>query len=355
MTMLLPRFELHQPTTVAEALALAKSHAGDFDYLSGGTDLLPNYKCGLNAHRHVISLAHIAELKQITRDSIGAGVLIVEIERNADVPRSVANTAGQIASPLLRESGTLGGNLMLDNRCHFFNQSYFWRNSLGYCLNADGDRCHVVPMINEGGKSVLNNKVCVATHSSDLAPMLIALGAEVTFAGPESSRTIKLNDFYYGDGIARHERKPGEILVKVTLPKWAHEVRSGYKKLAPRQSIDFPVAGVGIALDLDAGKVKGLRVAVGAVDTTPVLFDFSKPASVKAPASYLLTDPYKNMPDVLGQLLDNALIDSISKHVQTQCQPKLNVPMEPGYRKKMCGVLTRRLLTELRDGGTAKA
>ncbi|MBE7492765.1 MAG: FAD binding domain-containing protein [Planctomycetes bacterium] len=355
MTMLLPRFELHQPTTVAEALALAKAHAGDFDYLSGGTDLLPNYKCGLNARGHVISLAHIAELKQITRDSIGAGVRIVDIERNADVPRSVAGTAGHIASPLLRESGTLGGNLMLDNRCHFFNQSYFWRVSLGYCLKADGDRCHVVPMINDGGKSVLNNKVCVATHSSDLAPMLIALGAEVTFAGPEGSRTLKLNDFYFGDGIARHERKPGEILVKVSLPKWAHEVRSGYRKLAPRQSIDFPVAGVAVALDLDGARVKTLRVAVGAVDTTPVLFDFSRAEQKKPPASYLFTDPLKNMPDVIGKQLDDALVEQISKHVQTQVQPKLNVPMEPGYRKKMCGVLTRRLLAELRDGGTAKA
>ena len=353
MTMLLPKFELHQPTTLAEAVKLATTHAGDCDFLSGGTDLLPNYKCGLNAHGHVISLAHIAELKTITRDSIGAGVSLVQIQNNPEVPRSVAFTAGQIASPLLRQSGTLGGNLMLDNRCHFFNQSYFWRNSLGYCLKADGDRCHVVPMINEGGKSVLNNKVCVATHSSDLAPMLIALGAEVTFTGPQGSRTIKLNDFYYGDGIARFEHKPGEILVKVTLPKSAHEVRSGYKKLAPRQSIDFPVTGVGMALELGAGKVKSLRVAVGAVDTTPVLFDFSKPANVKAPSSYLLTDPYKNMPDVMGKQLDNALVETISKHIQTQCQPKLNVPMEPGYRKKMCGVLTRRLLAELRDGHPA--
>jgi 4-hydroxybenzoyl-CoA reductase subunit beta len=348
MTMLLPKFELHQPTTLAEAAKLAKTHAGDCDFLSGGTDLLPNYKCGLNARGHVISLAHIAELKHVDAHTIGAGVRIVDIERNTELPRAVAFTASQIASPLLRESGTLGGNLMLDTRCHFFNQSYFWRHSLGYCLKADGDRCHVVPMINEGGKSVLNNKVCVATHSSDLAPMLIALGAEATFTGPEGTRTIKLNEFYGGDGIERFSRKPGEILVKVTLPKWAHEVRAGYKKLAPRQSIDFPVAGVAAALDLDGGKVKALRVAVGAVDTTPVLFDFSRAEQPKAPASYLFTDPYKNMPEVIGKTLDDALIETVAKHVQTQVQPKLNVPMEPGYRKKMCGVLTRRLLAELR-------
>lgn len=348
MTMLLPTFELHQPTTLADAVSLAKTLGDDADFIAGGTDLLPNYKCGLNARGHVISLQRVAELKAISADSIGAGVTLAEIETRAELPAGVRAAASQVASPLLRESGTLGGNLMLDNRCHFFNQSYFWRNSLGYCLKAAGDRCHVVPQITEGGKSVLNNKVCVATHSSDMAPMLIALGATATFAGPEGTREIKLNDFYWGDGIARHERKPGEILVKVNLPRWAHSVRSGWKKLAPRQSIDFSVAGVAAALELDGGKVKTLSVALGAIDTTPVLFDFSGQDVRKAPGHYLHMDPTKGMPEVMGKTLDDELITVIAKHVQTIAQPKLNVPMAPDYRKKMCGVLTRRLLTELR-------
>jgi hypothetical protein len=186
MTMLLPTFELHQPESLADAVALAKAHAGQCDFLSGGTDLLPNYKCGLNAKPHVISLQRVPELKQLDAHTIGAGVTLTELEQCAGVPTGVRAAAAQIASPLLRESGTVGGNLMLDNRCHFFNQSYFWRHSLGYCLKADGDVCHVVPRINEDGKSVVNNKVCVATHSSDLAPMLIALGAEATFVGPDA-------------------------------------------------------------------------------------------------------------------------------------------------------------------------
>lgn len=349
MTMLLPKFDLHQPTTVADAVALAKQFGDDVDFLSGGTDLLPNYKCGLNARTHVISLQHIDELKHIDALTIGAGVTLTEIEHNTEIPNGVRESAAHIASPLLRESGTLGGNLMLDNRCHFFNQSYFWRNSLGYCLKADGDRCHVVPKINVDGQSVLNDKVCVATHSSDLAPMLIALGAEATFIGPAGERTLKLNDFYYGDGIERFERKPGEILVKVTLPEWALNVRSGWKKLAPRQSIDFSVVGVGIALDLDGDKVSTLRVGLGAVDTTPVLFDYSGKEARKAPHHYLLVDPTKDMPEVIGKQLTDELIETVATHVQTQAQPKLNVPMAPDYRKKMCGVLTRRLLKELRD------
>lgn len=350
MTMLLPRFELHQPATLAEAVALAAEHADDCDFIAGGTDLLPNYKCGLNARGHVISLQRVSQLREISGREIGAGVTLTELERNTEIPAGLREAAARIASPLLRESGTVGGNLMLDNRCHFFNQSYFWRNSLGYCLKADGDRCHVVPKINVDGKSVLNNKVCVATHSSDLAPMLIALGADATFVGPAGERTLKLNDFYYGDGIERFDRQPGEILARVTLPDWAFNVRSGWKKLAPRQSVDFSVVGVGIALELDGKRVKRLRVGLGAVDTTPVLFDFAKEDVRKAAHHYLLVHPYEGMPDVIGQDLTDELIESVASQVQAQAQPKLNVPMAPDYRKKMCGVLTRRLLKELRDG-----
>ncbi len=348
--MLLPKFELHQPTTVDEAVALAKEFAGDFDYLAGGTDLLPNYKCGLNAHGHVISLAHIDELHHVDATTIGAATTLTELEKNSDVPAVVAYAAGKIASPLLRESGTLGGNLMLDNRCHFFNQSYFWRRTLGYCLKADGDRCHVVPRINVDGENVLNTTTCVATHSSDLAPVLIALGAEAHFNGPNGARTTTLNDFYYGDGIARHRRNEGEMLVKITLPDSAKTTRAGYRKLAPRRSVDFPVLGVAVAMDLGSENVvESMRVVLGAIDTTPVLYDFSGKETKDAPPSYLFIDPTKDMPEVIGKALDDELIATIAGHVQTTSQPKLNVPMEPGYRKKMAGVLTRRLITELRD------
>ncbi|MHC4840686.1 MAG: FAD binding domain-containing protein [Planctomycetota bacterium] len=353
MTMLLPQFELHQPKTLAEAIELARSFGDDFDYISGGTDLLPNFKCGLNTHSNVISLQRVDELKSLSGNEIGAGVTLADIAKCADLPASVRNCSGKVASPLLRDSATLGGNLMLDNRCHFFNQSYFWRNSLGYCLKADGDRCHVVPQIKEGDKNVLNNKVCVATHSSDMAPMLIALGAEATFIGPDGERTIKLNDYYYGDGIKRHDSKAGEILVKVTLPASAKTVRSAWKKMAPRQSIDFSVVAVAGVLELDGSKVGKLRVALGAVDTTPVLFDYNKEDVRKAPDHYLFVNTEENMPEVIGQECTDELIQQVATHVQTQAQPKLNVPMAPDYRKKMCGVLTRRVLTELRDGATA--
>ncbi|MEE9311708.1 MAG: FAD binding domain-containing protein [Planctomycetota bacterium] len=349
MTMLLPQFELHRPESLQEAVNLAKSFGDDYVFISGGTDLLPNFKCGLNAHSNVISLQRIPELKSLSGTEIGAGTTLADIAKCEDLPASVRECASKVASPLLRESATLGGNLMLDNRCHFFNQSYFWRNSLGYCLKADGDRCHVVPQIKEDGKNVLNNKVCVATHSSDMAPMLIALGASATFIGPDGERTIKLNDFYYGCGIDRFEKKAGEILVKITLPESAAKVRSAWKKLAPRQSIDFSVVAVAGVLELDGNKIVKLKIALGAVDTTPVLFDYNKEETRKAPDHYLFVNTEENMPDVIGKECTDELIQEVAKHVQTQAQPKMNVPLAPDYRKKMCGVLTRRIITEMRD------
>ena len=348
MTMLLPQFELHKPTSLNEAVALAARLGEDFDYLSGGTDLLPNYKCGLNAHGNVISLAHVAELRAISPTEIGAGVCLRDLERSKEIPASVAYAASQIASPLIRESATLGGNLMLDTRCHFFNQSYYWRRTLGYCLKAVGDVCHVIPKIMKDGKSVTNSFTCVATHSSDLAPLLIALGATCTLVGPAGTRTLKLTEFYSGDGIARFKLQRGEIFTRVSLPATTG-LRSGYKKLAPRRSIDFPVLGVAAALELGKdGKLESLRVALGACETIPVLYDFSGKEKQADPGNTIFTNPNKGMPEVIGKKLDDALIQQIADHVTRTAQPKLNVPMEPAYRKKMAGVFTRRLLTELR-------
>ena len=348
MTMLLPQFELHKPSTLKEAASLAAKFGEDFDYLSGGTDLLPNYKCGLNASANVISLAHIAELKAITPTEIGAGVCLRNLERSKEIPASVAYAASQIASPLIRESATLGGNLMLDTRCHFFNQSYFWRRTLGYCLKADGDVCHVIPKIMRDGKSVTNSFTCVATHSSDLAPLLVALGATCTLAGPAGTRTLKLSEFYRGDGIARFDLQRGEIFTRVSLPNTSG-IRSGYKKLAPRRSIDFPVLGVAAALGLGKdGRVESLRIGLGACETIPVLYDFSGKDKQAERGNAIFTEPTKGMPEVIGKKLDDALIQTIADHVTRTAQPKLNVPMEPAYRKKMAGVLCRRLLVELR-------
>ena len=335
MTMLLPSFALHRPTSLAEATALVRELGSeDCDFLLGGTDLLPNYKCGLNARPHVIALGGIEELRQIDGLDIGAGVSLQQIcdheSLRADLP-VLSEAAGQVASVLIRRQATVGGNLMLDTRCHFFNQSYLWRRGLGYCLKAEGDLCHVVPRIkNERGEMVDNTSICYATHSSDLAPVMIALDATMVFLGPEGRREQRASGFYRPDGIARFHKRPGEFLVQVRMGRENIGARAGYAKLAPRESWDFPVLGVAANLKLDgAGRVQRLRLAVGAVDTHPL--DYSDLGTA-----------------LVGEVFDDAAIDELGTKLQRRIEPKLNVPMSPAYRKKMGGVFTRRLLRRLR-------
>lgn len=335
MTMLLPAFDLHLPTTVDEVVALIAEHGADnVDLLAGGSDLLCNYKWGLNAKPHVIGLKHVEALTSIEGGRIGAGVKLIELARDPSIQEHfpvISEVAQKIASVLIQEQATIGGNLMLDTRCHFFNQSYFWRRSLGYCLKADGDLCHVVPKIKRDGEMVDNRLECFATNSSDLLPVLITLGASFELVSSEGTRTVKASEFYRHDGIERFVKRPGELLTAIIIPEEAKSFTAGYKKLRPRESWDFPVLGVAASLRTnDAGELEHLSISVNAVDTYPLVFD----------------DVCQGLVDA-GMKLDAAAIDELAEHVRDTCQPKLNVPMEPGYRKKMAGVFTRRLLTEL--------
>lgn len=333
MTMLLPEFQLHQPESVEEVVELLVDHGPEnCDILAGGSDLLCNYKWGLNARPHVIGLKRVSALKSIKPERIGAGVSLRELADDEVIRQHLpvlADTARKIASILIQEQATLGGNMLLDTRCHFFNQSYLWRRSLGYCLKADGDLCHVVPKIKRDGELVENRYECFATNSSDLLPVVIVLGGSFELTGPEGSRTVPAATFYKHDGIARFELQPNELLTAVTFPSDACGLKAGYKKLRPRESWDFPVLGVAAAIATnDDGTLSRFRLCVNAVDTHPN--DFSDAVQ-----------------DYVGKPLDDAAIESIASMIGKEVKPKLNVPMEPGYRKKMATVFTRRLLIEL--------
>jgi len=337
MSMLLPNFELHLPETIEGVTALLKQHGPEnCDILAGGSDLLCNYKQWLNTKPHVIGLKHVAALRTIEPGRIGAGVKLRELVESEVVSNTwpvIGEVARKIASVLIQEQATLGGNLLLDTRCHFFNQSYFWRRSLGYCLKAEGDLCHVIPKIKRDGVLVDNRFECVATNSSDMLPVIIALGGELELAGVNGHRLVKAGEFFRHDGIARFHKDPGELLVAVRLPAASKGVRAGYKKLRPREAWDFPVLGVAAALRTGrGGVVESLTLCVNAVDTHPIRFDDEA-------AKYV------------GKTLGEREIAAIAEHVQKTVQPKLNVPMEPGYRKKMAGVFTKRLLTELAANG----
>jgi 4-hydroxybenzoyl-CoA reductase subunit beta len=319
-------FELHRPASVDEVVAFARSHPGEFDYLAGGTDLLPNYKMHLNLRPHLVALEDVGELRGRTIDRIGAMERLADVERDpalmAAYP-SLAAAVGEVATPLVRASGTVGGNLLVETRCFFFNQSYFWRASLGFCLKADGDQCHVVPQ----------KEKCYATFSGDLAPALMVVDAEVEVAGPSGRRTMAVGNLYdaKGDGIKRTRLSPGELLVAVRFPAGARDRRGTYLKLRVRPSYDFPELGVAAAGSFDGHRVHALRLAVGGADPHPVRFD-------------RLTDALE------GETLSDERIASVAAEVERAVRPVHNTFLLPDYRKRMVGVYVRRALTRLREG-----
>ncbi len=318
--MILPRFEYHQPTTLSEAVALAQACDGDFDFVSGGTDLLPNYKNQLNARAHVISLSGIKELFAIAPERIGAMARLQDIAEHTELRRAlpvIPHSAALIATPLIRASGTLGGNILLDTRCYYFNQSWFWRHSKNFCLKADGDVCLVVPQ----------HEVCYATYSGDLAPVLMVLNAAFVLVGPEGERKVPAEKFFTHDGITRHVKLPEEILTHVIIPPSAQTLRADYQKLRVRDSMDFPVLGAAVAIDLNENTITHLRLALTGVATTPLLFD-------------------EITQNVRGDQLSEDLIESLAEEVMNQVTPYRNVALSPQYRKAMIAVYIKRLLRQ---------
>jgi len=317
-------FELHRPTSVEETVALADRLKGHFDFLAGGTDLLPNYKMHINLRPHVVALDAIPELAGHSLERIGAMERLAELERDDAFRRaypSVADALREVATPLVRASGTVGGNLLVETRCFFFNQSYFWRASLGFCLKADGDRCHVVPQ----------KERCYATFSGDLAPALMVLDAQVEVAGPDGRRRVPLTDLYdeQGDGIRRLKTRAGELLVAVHLPPESRTLRGRYRKLRVRPSYDFPELGVAVAGSWDDRRVTSLSLAVGGVEPYPRRFDE-------------LTAP------LVGETLSEDRVRALAEAVTRAVRPVHNTFLLPDYRRRMVGVYVRRAIAEAR-------
>ncbi|MCL4707312.1 FAD binding domain-containing protein [bacterium] len=322
--MILPAFKYHQPKTVNEAVALAQACDGDFDFISGGTDLLPNYKMRLNARGNVISLSGITELQDISPTRIGAMARLREVINTPALQTSlpvIPHTAKLIATPLLQESATVGGNIMLDTRCYYFNQSWFWRDSKNYCLKADGHDCLVVPQ----------QSVCYATYSGDLAPVFMVLDATFVLVGPDGKREVPAEKFFTHDGITRNVKLQEEILTHVIIPASAQTLQADYMKLRVRDAMDFPVLGVAVALELNERTIVRLRAGLTGVATTPLLFDD-------------VTN------GVIGDQLTESLIEIIADEIMSRVTPYRNVALSPQYRKAMIAVYLRRLLQKHLNG-----
>jgi len=335
----LPKFELCRPSTVAEAVELLGDPGRTALIVAGGTDLLPNMKHGLFEPDVLVSLADIDELKTIARDehgwlAIGAMATLADIAAN-DLVRehapALAQAVGLISGPQLRTMGTLGGNVMLDTRCQWYNQTHFWRKALGFCLKKDGTVCHVVA----GGSK------CVAAASNDSVPALMTLSALLDIEGPNGRRELSIDDLWLADGIFNKTLERDEILTRIRVPPSASGHHGAYGKLRDRGSIDFPLFGVAVRIDCDPRDQGG---AVADADVVAVALA-ARPLRVRA-ARELLVGTIPGTEDFEGA------VEAVASEAQRRLHPLANIPGDDEYRGEMVPVYVRRtLLAAVRGDG----
>ena len=334
----LPDFRLVRPTTLDELIAARVAHPHG-RLLGGGTDLLVNIRRGIEAPPVLIETTNVQELRAITVDEhrlqMGAAITLSELASHPDIRQHypvVAQAAGVIAGPTQRNMGTLGGNICLDTRCIYYNQSEWWRAANQHCLKTTGTMCHVAPR---------SRGVCFATFSGDLAPALLTLDAVVDLIGPAGRRTLPLNSLYigyarqqqpitetHGDGKYYLALRPGEFVATVRATNTAG-LRSAYDKIRIRRSIEYPVTGVAVALRREGDKLADLRVAFTGTNPRPVRL-----AGTEA---------------LCGGALDDRVFRGLDALVRDQIMA-MKTTFTPGhYRRRVAGVLARRLVRQLFD------
>ena len=289
--------------------------------LAGGTDLIPSMRQKLFEPQYILDLRAIAELKGIKRHAdgsveIGALTTIRDIERSSFLRQYfpvLTEAAATVASPVLRNMGTIGGNICLDTRCLWYNQSLTWRKGCGFCIKKDGDLCHVAP----GGTK------CWAAFSGDTPPALLCLNAEIEIASPRGTSRISLADFYTGIGDNYRKLQPDEILTRVFLPSSSAGYSGVYRKLRVRGSIDYPLAGVAVVMRRSNGHIADARIGITAVNPAPLI--------VKG-ATELLE----------GKTLDEQLASAVGDLAARTAKPLTTSALTPGYRREMIRVFTKR-------------
>ncbi len=318
--MSLPQFKLLRPRTVDEAISYLVKHASNIRIIAGGTDLIPSMRQKLFEPEFVLDVRHLRELKGIREQGsgveIGALTTLSAIEQSGLLKTRypvLTEAAATVASPVIRNMGTIGGNICLDTRCLWYNQSLTWRKGCGFCIKKDGDLCHVAP----GGTK------CWAAFSGDTPPALLCLNAEVEIVGPAGARRIPLPEFYTGLGDDYRKLQPSELLTRVFLPAATAGYHGVYRKLRIRGSIDYPLAGVAVAMKRSNGHISDARVALTAVNPAPVL--------VKG-ASETLN----------GKAVDEALAETIGDLAARTAKPLTTSALTPEYRREMIRVFTKR-------------
>jgi 4-hydroxybenzoyl-CoA reductase subunit beta len=321
MSTSMPEFQLTRPRSIADAVAARVQHPAS-RFIAGGTDLLVNMRHGLSSPDLLIDLSGIEELSELQVSDnglrVGAGVTIAALARNPVVAsdyRAVVQAAEAIAGPGHRAMGTLGGNLCLDTRCIFYNQSEWWRRANRFCLKSRGDICHVAPQ----------GQRCHAAFTGDLAPALLALGADAEIAGKNGRRRLPLGELYVEDGRAHLRLADDELIIAVQLPRPPGP--SAYSKVRVRGAIDYPLAGVAVVLSAAAGIVKSLRIGLTGTNSRPFVL-----AGTDA---------------IVGRQIDESALQEIDRLVQKQVQPMRTTVAAAQYRRLAAAVLARRLTASL--------
>jgi len=324
----IPEFQLLRPATVAEAATLLQRPGARL--VAGGTDLLPNLRRGLVDPRCLIDLTPMAGFDAVETHQgqwrLGAGVTLATLERHAGLAQALpalVQAASQVAGPGHRSAATLGGNLCQDTRCIFYNQSAWWRAANGGCLKFEGDTCHVAPQ----------GRRCHAAYQGDLAPALLAYGAEVEIVGTETRHRRPLADLYRDDGAAHLTLGATEVVAAIHVPAQGHGQLSAYRKVRMRGAMDFPLAGVAVALRLDGGVLAELAIGVSGTNSHPLRLQG--------------TDA------LLGQAVDGPLLEALGKLVRKQVSPMRSTVTPSNHRRLVAVAITQRLVRELAGAGVA--
>lgn len=312
-------FRLEQPENVEDALRLLAQDPQHTRLCAGGTDLVPNIKHGLHTPDVVVHLGRLESLRGVAVHGdtlrIGAMVTLHALSQHALVQQhapGLALAAASVAGPQIRRMGTLGGNLCLDTRCLYYNQTHFWREALGHCLKKDGTRCHVV----EGGRR------CVAAASNDTATMLLALDGSVEISSARGKKMLPLRQFYVANGEHNTVLEPDEMVTQVEVPLAGSNRREGFAKLRHRAAVDFPMLNVGVAARVTAqNTVESLGVCVSALAARPVVLDTRA---------------------FVGRVLDDALRADVAALARTRCVPVTNITDDPEWRRDMVPVMVKR-------------
>jgi 4-hydroxybenzoyl-CoA reductase subunit beta len=322
----LPDFKLLRPRSIQVALDSLSHHTGNVRVLAGGTDLIPSMRQKLFEPEYVLDLRGITALRGIKPQpeggvEIGALTTLRAIERSDFLRQHypvLTEAAATVASPVLRNMGTIGGNICLDTRCLWYNQSPTWRKGCGFCIKKDGDLCHVAP----GGTK------CWAVFSGDTPPALLCLNAEIEIASASGTRRLPLRDFYTGLGDDYRKLQPNELVTRVFLPAASADYHGVYRKLRVRGSIDYPLAGVAVVMKRSpngnsGGHVADARIAITAVNPAPLLVNG---------ASELLA----------GKAVDQTLAEAAGDLAAKICKPLTTSALTPEYRREMIRVFTKR-------------